>query len=345
MQKQVKSLEEFNNSYIINSMKKTILFLLLLIISISSISQEIPVDKKQYLLEKSYEILEFIYQDSNDFVREPDKVFTKEENGENLIIIRYEERKFLFKYFRGVLKFFDGIDKKDLGRERKQEYLIQKTRKFIRKSRPDLNDIFIFPKAASFNNGIFRIVYFYYFKGFPSLDWIIIEIKKDGNVSYFHSRERFNYKVPDKIISYEEAQEKVNDFFEENYKKGFDFWGEKIESFNIVEFNHEQKEKYSRYGLEKLNQRKPIFMHPNTSFGKYGFKLKKDENGTYYKDIETNLKKYGFSKEDFNYNGWNWANFVRLSYIIWVDKPIVHFDSNYSGLIVDAETGEIIGGM
>jgi len=87
-------------------MKKTILFFLLLIISISSISQEIPADKKQYLLEKSYEILEFIYENDNDFVREPLSVSIKKFKDLDYIFIDYFNRSFKFGFFRGLINKF-----------------------------------------------------------------------------------------------------------------------------------------------------------------------------------------------------------------------------------------------
>ena len=320
-------------------MKKTFLILLLLIISISSISQEIPLDKKQYLLQKSYGILEFIYEDDKDFVRNPIRInffnkdsiksFLGENEKTNGIFIEYTDKYFSFEFFRGKIVKFNSKNKTKTNLKVSNEFKIKKAREFLRKFRPDLDDIFLFPKVVTSNRNIFNIVFFYYFQGFPSIDWANLEINENGKIKYLFFKERGCYKVPDKIITYEKAKEYVKKYINNEIKKKKEYWVEKVEDYNIVELNMEQKKKYASYGLSVFDHTKPIFLHPNTSFGKY----------------TENIEEYGYKKENFRYNNWNWANFVRLSYIIWIDKPIVHFDSNYSGLIVDAETGEIIGWM
>jgi len=170
--------------------------------------------------------------------------------------------------------------------------------------------------------------YHYFYGGFPSTEWIGIDFRLDGVITYSNLYPRFDYKVPEKILSYDEAKEKVHEFMEKQLKKKKNYHGNIIEDYNIIELTPDQKERYVIFGMFRFDLSKPMFFHPNSLFGKY----------------KNNLKKYGYTKEDFNLVR-DSAYFVRLSYLIWVDKPLLDPVQKFTGLIVDAETGEIIGGM
>ncbi|PLX19493.1 MAG: hypothetical protein C0601_01700 [Candidatus Muiribacterium halophilum] len=323
-------------------MKKTFLILLLLIISISSISQEIPLDKKQYLLQKSYEILEFIYEDNNEFVRNNDGIGFSRNGDESKVTLIYNyeksnENTIYLTFHKNQITNITNKEKIIIKKKIERKKLIKRCRVFIEKFRSESTDLFMYSKLTKVYRDKISFLFFFYYKGFQTGEWALFNVFKNGIFKYVQISPGMKYKIPSNIITFEQAKKNVVKFLSKNYSENF-------EDLNIVELNPKQKKLYANYGLNLLDFSKPIFLHPNINIGKYKVITHRDKTGIIVRDW-TNVNEHGYSKENFNFNSSNCADFVRLSYLIWVDKPIVHRDKPFAGLIVDAETGEIIGGI
>ncbi|MCK9477587.1 MAG: hypothetical protein M0R46_16855 [Candidatus Muirbacterium halophilum] len=218
---------------------------------------------------------------------------------------------------------------------------IKKTREFIKKYRPDLDDYFYKVVLIKDYKESFILIFRIYYKGFQTTETINMTFLKTGLIKYLGIDNPLDYKIPEKIISYEEARKKVKEFIKGNYRN-HSYYGDVYEKFKFIE-PEESYKMWLHSALNYMDHGKPIFLHANTKVGKYKLKYFKDKNGKVQVD-STNLEKYGYTEKDFNYKG-RYSNFSRLGYMIYIDHPVIVIQRGFAVFYVDAETGEIIGGV
>ena len=184
----------------------------------------------------------------------------------------------------------------------------------------------------------FHILFRFYYKGYQTSEIVSAEIYKTGIFDFILIQNPSDYKVPDKIITFEEAKEKVKEFIKENYSEDI------YSKFKFIEPEISQNiDKYSN--LTYLKHGKPVFLHANTKIGKYKISYYRDEKNNIKIDY-SNVEKYGYTEKDFK-DGIYESLFSRLGYLVYIDYPLLNgkrLQRKYTVFFVDVETGEIIGG-
>jgi hypothetical protein len=203
--------------------------------------------------------------------------------------------------------------------------------------------------SGNVSNGFYLRLYY---KGYPTTERIFASYFNNGIPDYISIDNPSDYIIPKKIISLKEAREVIKNYLKENWskellwstkgKKNKKYWGwhNVAEEFVFIDLDdHKNRPPLACYS--RIDHTEPMFVHPNMNIGKYKVNyIKKGEK--YIKDY-SNLEKYNLSLEDFSNYGKH-ANFSRLAYIVTIDAPVISRDRDYAMFLVDAETGEIIGG-
>ena len=351
-------------------MKKIFLCIFLICILSFSIFSDISEDVKEEILLQSKDIMKYMFNglcdtsfvdrtydvgyrtttgnlDSTILVYNlKNDVSLKDIKGEKWYL--YVEPELSIYHFYFEENKFTGIqcgkwDQSNIKKRIKLKEVLKKTRAFIKKYRPDLDDYFL--KIYFLNNykNDFHFGFSIYYKGYQTSEIINVTMFKTGLFKYFFIDNLLDYKIPDKIITFEEAKEKVKEFIKENYS-GDKYYEDVYSKFKFIESEISQNiDKYSR--LSDLKHGKPVFLHANTKIGKYKISYYRDEKNNIKIDY-SNVEKYGYTEKDFK-DGIYESLFSRLGYLVYIDYPLLNrkrLQKKYTVFFVDAETGEIIGG-
>ncbi|MCK9477821.1 MAG: hypothetical protein M0R46_18050 [Candidatus Muirbacterium halophilum] len=219
---------------------------------------------------------------------------------------------------------------------------INKVRDFLKRFRPDLENYFLkvyYFSPYNYKGEKYNVRLRIYYKGYQTSEFINSDVYKTGLLSFILIQNPSDYKVPDKIITFEEAREKVKEFIKENYS-GDKYYEDVYSKFNFLEpGNAGDLDKLKSFTIQ---YGKPVFLHANTKIGKYKISTYRDEKDNIKIDY-SNVEKYGYTEKDFR-DGRYESLFSRLGYLIYIDYPVINYKKKYSVFFVDAETGEIIGG-
>ena len=334
--------------------------------------------EKEYYIDRMIDIISYYYHDNPEFL-ENLKVYIRMgksyeiEKGKNLIkcgFYNYDKEKkeriafFKFEFADRKLIYFKSHDCYENFKKRKGEniekkinekQLLKLVRIFCNKFIPQFDDdYFLRLKTDTLFNfedsKIYDGIYFYiYYKGYKTTDSVSFDYYLDGKLKTYYLFDEYDYKVPKKILTWEEALEQLKNEINRDPKKYYN-----IESFADIkvltdeELKKIQKEKYYMYPFNKFYylDKKPIFLNANTEIGKY---LKEGAHGIFggndIMKIKERWNRYFGNKNPY-FTSLGDSKFKKLAYIFYINADLRDNaeDFGLSELYVDAETGEIIGG-
>ncbi|MCK9226159.1 MAG: hypothetical protein M0Q02_13890, partial [Candidatus Muirbacterium halophilum] len=239
--------------------KTIILFVFFSFILSLSINAEekriLSEEEKKYYIDRMIDIVAYYYHDNPEFLGNL-KVHIRlgksyeVEKGKNLIkcsLSDYDKEKkeynanFEFRFADRKLIFFsenncyEKLKKKNGEKIEKiinEEKIIKSGRNFLSRFVPELdNDYFLkiwVDKLHDFGTSeLGGGFYFYiYYKGYKTTDVLLLDFYLDGKIRYYSLSKDYNYKIPEKILTWEEALKKLNNEINSNPKKYYN-----IESF------------------------------------------------------------------------------------------------------------------